>query len=167
MLAAGRDVVIGPMGMCDAWEAAGIEAASYPDPWSKAEIASLLWAATPGVVAVEGSRVLGYALYFLRPGGLFILRLAVAPERRRRGTGAALVEALAARTGRWGGAPRILCYPRESNLPGLTFLKACGFRAERVVNGYWEDTGEDAYEMVRPVTVVRPVPGGPGRWPGA
>ena len=42
---------------------------------------------------------------------------------------------------------RITLEVRETNLPAQLFFRAQGFRALRVLRGYYEDSGEDAFLM--------------------
>ena len=101
-----------------------------PRPWSASEFADLL--SQPA------------NLLFTRPGGFAVLRLsgpeaelltlAVDPERRREGTGAALV-ADVLDGARSNGAVEIFLEVAETNAPAHTLYKKQGFEA----TGYRKD----------------------------
>jgi ribosomal-protein-alanine N-acetyltransferase len=42
---------------------------------------------------------------------------------------------------------RITLEVRETNLPAQLFFRAQGFKAVRVLRAYYEDSGEDAFQM--------------------
>ncbi|HXQ12256.1 MAG TPA: GNAT family N-acetyltransferase, partial [Caulobacteraceae bacterium] len=81
----------------DAPAMAGTHAESFEDGWSAADIAALL--ASPGAFAFlvrdEADAVRAFALARAAVDEAELLTLAVAPDARRRGLGAALVEAVA------------------------------------------------------------------------
>jgi ribosomal protein S18 acetylase RimI-like enzyme len=128
---------------------------------------------TAGWVADIGGRVVGYLIYVVRlqpdpgeveaadgparqphwarsaqarqPLHITILNLAVAPDWQRRGLGQALLD----RVGQGLQHPqdRIQVTVPESNLPVQLLLRDAGYKAVRVLRGYFED--EDAYLMER------------------
>lgn len=71
----------------------------------------------------------------------------VIPRCRRRGIGRGLLNEVIEEANAYA-MPRVLISCRERNLDGQLFLKASGFKARRVFRGYFEDTGEDAFEFV-------------------
>lgn len=121
-----------------------IETASFAAPWNEDELLlRLRKKSVIGRVAVIDNCTVGYVLYELRRGVLDILRLAVAPEFRRRGVGSRIIEAVKDR------APivnrsSVTFAVRESNLTAQLFLRHCGFLAHCTMDEYFED-GEDAY----------------------
>jgi len=92
----------------DAPAMAGTHAESFEDGWSAADIAALL--ASPGAFAFlvrdEADAVRAFALARAAVDEAELLTLAVAPDARRRGLGAALVEAGAPLGVGRGGLPR-------------------------------------------------------------
>lgn len=112
-----------------------------------------------GIVALDlHRRVVGFALYDLRPDRLHVLRLGVGPYVRRQGVGRAMVAALAAKL--LGQRRRIVVRIREHDAPALAFFRAQGFRGVTVDRGYYPETGEDAYrlEFVAPAPSTSPSP---------
>ena len=74
-----------------------------------------------------------------------LLHLAVAPEWQRNGIGRALVQRFESRLVHAGDAIRAIV--PESNLPVQLFLRAVGYKAVRVLRGYYGE--EDAFVMER------------------
>ena len=81
----------------------------------------------------------------VRPLRLLLLHIAVAPEYRRRGVGKALM----ARVEGWLRQPEdcVQAPVPESNLATQLFLRSLGYKAVRVLRGYYG--AEDAYAMER------------------
>lgn len=98
-----------------------------------------------GLVALDlHQRVVGYAVYQLRPDQLVVLALGVGPYVRREGVGRAIVDRL------WGklrprGRTRLVARVRETDDAGRRFWQAMGALALGVDRGRYPDTGEDAY----------------------
>jgi ribosomal-protein-alanine N-acetyltransferase len=81
-----------------------------------------------------------------------ILNLAVAPERRRRGIGAALLDAAGKRPA------DLFLEVRSSNRGGIAFYRCCGFQEVGCRKGYYQDPPEDAIVMKRPAGGGNPGP---------
>ncbi len=79
-----------------------------------------------GVVAEAAETLVGSALWAARDGGLYLARLAVAPSRRRRGVGRALVAAAEA-AARSAGLPVVRLSTRLLLLDNRRLFAACGF----------------------------------------
>ena len=89
--------MIRPLSPARLEQAAALEAQCFSAPLSRAGLAALLNnPACLWLAAEEGSRLLGYAGAHRSGPTAQLLRLAVAPEARRRGIGSALLEALCA-----------------------------------------------------------------------
>ena len=84
----------------------------------------------------------GFMIYELHKNTLRLLNFAVAPEVRRTGVGRAMarriMDKLSQQKRHW-----IVLETRESNLASQLFWSDCGFRAERIMDGYY-DNGEAA-----------------------
>jgi ribosomal-protein-alanine acetyltransferase len=89
--------------------------------------------------------VLGYALFWHVADELQILNVAVAPQDRRRGVGAALVRDVVDYA-RHHAASRILLEVRASNEAARALYARLGFEPFHVRPRYYDD-GEDAVEM--------------------
>jgi ribosomal-protein-alanine N-acetyltransferase len=91
-------------------------------------------------------KVVGLMVYELHPKHLGVLRLAVDPAYRRMEVGTQMVARLASKL-RSHRRTRLVADVSEYATAGQLFLRACGWRAEKVLRGGGEG-GEDAYRMV-------------------
>jgi [ribosomal protein S18]-alanine N-acetyltransferase len=99
-----------------------------------------------GMVAEQGEKVVGFMIYELHKAKLHILNFAVHPGYRRLGVGAQMVAKLISKLSSHRRT-RITLEVRETNLPAQLFFRVQGFRALRVLRAYYEDSGEDAFQM--------------------
>jgi len=108
------------------------------------------------VVAEENGEVVGYIMCRIEYGfsnfgfkGLakkgHIVSIAVMPDFRRKGIGAALVNE-AMNGMQLYGAKQAFLEVRVTNGPAVDLYKKLGFEVARTINGYYAD-GEDAYVM--------------------
>ena len=142
-----------------------IEQQSFEHAWTEKDFLSCLRHRNViGMVAEQGEKVVGFMIYELHKAKLHVVKLGVAPEHRRQGhceTGKRWDTVSTPSTGGIGtlllrelisklAAHRrtaITVDVRETNLGAQLFFKASGFEAVRVLRGWYEDTGEDAYRM--------------------
>ena len=99
-----------------------------------------------GMVAEVGDRVVGFMIYELHKNRLHLLNFAVAPAHRRTGIGAQMVSKLIGKLTSHRRS-KISLAVRERNLPAQLFFRALDFKAMRVLRNYYEDSGEDAFQM--------------------
>lgn len=99
-----------------------------------------------GMVAEHNDRVVGFMIYELHKTKLHVLNFAVAPEFRRHGIGTQMVLKLVGKLSSHRRT-KITLAVRESNLAAQIFFRGQDFKASRVLRGYYEDSGEDAYLM--------------------
>jgi len=99
-----------------------------------------------GMVAEHGDRVVGFMIYELHKSKLHILNFAVSSAFRRRGIGAQMVAKLIGKLSSHRRT-RITLAIRETNLAAQLFFSHSDFRALKVLRGYYEDSGEDAFLM--------------------
>lgn len=99
-----------------------------------------------GMVAELDDRVVGFMIYELHKTKLHVLNFAVAPGHRRAGIGTQMVTKLIGKLSSHRRT-KITLAVRESNLAAQLFFRAQAFKASRVLRGYYEDSGEDAYLM--------------------
>jgi len=142
------DLVFSPMRSADLAEVMEIERLAFASPW------------TPGLFLHElqldfsrielarlgnGGPLAGYVVWWRVADEAHILNIAVDPERRRRGIGAALarrvVDDAAAR-----GAASVSLDVRAGNGPAQGLYASLGFAAVGRRKGYYDD-GEDAIIM--------------------
>lgn len=99
-----------------------------------------------GMVAEQGDKVVGFMIYELHKTKLNILNFAVSPGCRRIGIGGQMVAKLISKLSSHRRT-KITLEVRETNLAAQLFFRSQGFKATRVLRGYYEDTGEDAFVM--------------------
>jgi ribosomal-protein-alanine N-acetyltransferase len=122
-----------------------IENRSFQFPWSEADFLAALRQRNVIGTVYESSQghVHGFMVYELHKHHLCVLNLAVAPEVRRTGVGAAMVRRLTEKLSqqrRWFLETEL----RETNLPGQLFLSRSGWRAVKVLKKHYDETNEDA-----------------------
>lgn len=124
-----------------------IERASFEFPWSDDDFVRCLRQRNCiGMVADCDEKVVGFMVYELHKTRLHVLNFAVAPDRRRRGVGSAMIGKLAAKLSP-DRRSRLQLEVRETNLDAQLFFRSQGFRAISVLHNFYEDTPEDAYFM--------------------
>jgi ribosomal-protein-alanine N-acetyltransferase len=99
-----------------------------------------------GMVAEHEDRIIGFMIYELHKNRLHVLNFAVAPNFRRTGVGAQMVSKLIGKLSSHRRS-RVTLAVRERNLAAQVFFRAQDFRATRVLRNYYEDSGEDAFQM--------------------
>ena len=123
-----------------------IENESFSEPWTEEDfIRCLRQRNCIGMVAEEEDEIKGFMIYELHKDRLHLLSLAVAQASRREGVGAAMVDKLTSKLS-FERRNRITLDVRETNLDAQLFFRAQGFRATKVLRGFYDD--EDAYAMV-------------------
>lgn len=143
------------MNRTDMPEVLWVEGQSFPTPWTEEDFLKVLrHQNVVGMVAERDERVVGYMIYELHKRSIGLVNLAVHPDWRRRGVGRQLLAKLAEK----GGVrrPGLVAATRDGNLPAQLFFRACGWTARRVLPGYFEDTGETAYEFFYWVPAAAP-----------
>jgi ribosomal-protein-alanine N-acetyltransferase len=99
-----------------------------------------------GMVAERGEKVVGFMIYELHKTKLHILNFAVHPDYRRMGIGSQMVAKLISKLSSHRRT-RITLEVRETNLAAQLFFRHEGFLALKVLRGFYEDSGEDAFLM--------------------
>jgi ribosomal-protein-alanine N-acetyltransferase len=99
-----------------------------------------------GMVAEQGERITGFMIYELHKTRLHLLNFAVHPSARRTGVGRLMVAKLVYKLTSHR-RQKITLAVRERNLVAQMFFRAHGFQATRLLQNYYEDSGEDAYQM--------------------
>ena len=140
----------------------GIEAASFPRPWSEKGFAEILRLGKVYRAHVLEPRheIVGYFVFELRDRDVYLLNLAVHPAHRGQGHASHMLdeletEAAAFLGSRWAEPPRASALGRvvldvqESNLTAQLLFRKIGYRATRVVRGLYPEPGEDGYRMVK------------------
>ena len=124
----------------------GIEAESFEclrqrncidTPWAEEDFIRM--------VAESENRVVGFMVYELHESQIHLLTLAVAVGYRRCGVGTQMIDKLLSKLSIQRRS-RIVVETLETNLPAQLFFQTCGFRAERILHGFYR-TDETAYQM--------------------
>jgi ribosomal-protein-alanine N-acetyltransferase len=99
-----------------------------------------------GMVAESGVSINGFMIYELHKTRLHVLNFAVHPAHRRTGIGRMMIEKLIYKLTSHR-RQKITLAVRERNLDAQLFFHVHGFRATKLLRDYYEDSGEDAYQM--------------------
>ena len=99
-----------------------------------------------GMVAEHNDRIVGFMIYELHKIRLHVLNFAVASAYRRNGIGQQMVAKLIGKLSSHRRT-RITLAVRERNLDAQLFFRTQDFKATRVLRNYYEDSGEDAFQM--------------------
>lgn len=135
----------------DLAEVLRIERESFPSPWQGDMFASELEEelALFLVMEAEGEFAGFTCARVVREEG-HVLKIAVAPELRRRGLGRELMDVLLLEM-RKRGVETTWLEVRQSNWPGRAFYRAFGFHDVGVRRRYYADNNEDAVVMAKTI----------------
>ena len=135
---------------------ATLHARAFDKPWSAAEISKLL--ENPAVFAL-GSRdteVRGFVMAWAAAGDAEILTIAVVPEARRQGVGAALVTSAGVRSLARGAASMHLGV-FEENVAARALYAKLGYEEAGRRHAYYAGEGGSVDAIVMRRTLPRPV----------
>ncbi|MDY3553395.1 ribosomal protein S18-alanine N-acetyltransferase [Gemmata sp. JC717] len=125
----------------------GVELASFEYAWTEDDFLRCLRQRNCiGMVAERGDTVTGFMIYELHRTRLQLLNFAVAPAARRAGVGKLLIGKLIYKLCSHRRQKLTLAV-RERNIAAQMFFRAHRFKAAKVLRNYYEDSGEDAYQM--------------------
>lgn len=125
-------------------QVAALERLCFVDPWSEKSVAGelsnplSLW-----LVALDGETVAGYVGSQSVPPEADMMNIAVAPEYRRCGIAAALIEQLVGRLAA-NGIASLTLEVRASNLPARGLYDRLGFSQVGLRKNYYRNPREDA-----------------------
>ena len=134
---------------CHIRAVAALERLCFSDPWREDDFLSLL--GSPNAyfrVALVGDSVAGYIILIHAADTADLANIAVAPEMRRRGIGAALLDDALAFC-RTHGIAHATLEVRESNAAARALYESRGFTAAGRRRGYYRHPREDAIIMAR------------------
>jgi [ribosomal protein S18]-alanine N-acetyltransferase len=124
-----------------------IEERCFEYPWGEEDfIRCLRQRSMIGMVAERGDQVVGFMIYELHKFRLHLISMAVDPDYSRQGIGRTMVEKLVSKMS-YQGRNRVMLEVRETNLPAQLFFKSMGFRAVGILNHFYDDCDEDAYQF--------------------
>lgn len=142
----GLNVLITEVGAGELSRIADIERRSFADPWSRDSFRQLLAASAVWFRCARegvGTPPLGYVVAWFAADEGEIANLAVAPEARRCGIGAALLDAALAEAAR-RAASSVYLEVRESNVEARRLYASRGFVAVGRRTRYYRKPVEDA-----------------------
>ena len=129
----------------DASAVAQIEEAVFSKPWSRQGfLDALAMDDNLFFVAEEEGRILGYIGMYVALDEGEITNVAAAPEARRRGVGAKLIEA-SLKEADERGIHTVVLEVRVSNTPAINLYEKYGFVRQGIRKGFYELPREDAY----------------------
>lgn len=124
-----------------------IETASFEFTWTEDDFLRCLRQRNCiGMVAERGDEIVGFMVYELHRTRLHVLNFAVHPVARRGGIGRHMVGKLVYKLCSHR-RQKITLAVREGNTAAQLFFRAQRFAAAKVLRNYYEDSGEDAYQM--------------------
>lgn len=148
---------LSPAGPEAAQALADLHAQAFDKPWSAQDISALIGGAGAYAVMAQDQTPLGMIMSRILFEEAEILTLAVAPDARRRGVGAALVSA-AAGLARQGGALSLVLEVGEDNPGAIALYEAAGFVQSGRRRNYYDRGGRqiDALLMRLDLNSERP-----------
>ena len=133
----------------DAMGIAQLESEVFPDAWSYRDIQNLI--CSEGAMcfsAIDEGEVVAYVIgRLIAPEGE-IYRVAVKPEKRKRGIAYRLLD-YAVKTSRGKGLERLFLEVRSKNIPAINLYTAYGFTEIGVRKNYYKDPADDAIVMLK------------------
>lgn len=122
-----------------------IENGSFDFPWEEAEFADCLKSRSViGLVCEREDTVVGFIVYELAKGMLYVVNMAVHPAFRHEGVGSQMLKKLFGKL--CEKRPDIVIDVREENLECQLFLKANDFNCREILKDHY-DNGESAYRF--------------------
>lgn len=122
-----------------------IEGESFEKPWDEQDFRSVLRQRNMiGKALRIDNMLVGYTIYELLPAALKIANIAVHPSFRGLGLGGLMILDLKKKLS-IQRRRRILANVSERNLSAHLFFRSQGFHAFKVLAGYYEQEGLDAY----------------------
>ncbi|MDR2295198.1 MAG: ribosomal protein S18-alanine N-acetyltransferase [Clostridiales Family XIII bacterium] len=133
----------------DAAAVAALEALCFSSPWSLKEILREIETNDVAryIVCAADGRLISYAGLWAVLGEGYITNVAVHPDFRGRGIGAAVLGALMDRTRRGDGIGDFTLEVRASNAAAIHLYEKAGFRAEGRRKNHYTEPLEDAIIM--------------------
>lgn len=145
----GHMLIIRPAERKDISEAAEIEMVSFSDPWTaeglEAELDNPMGIFLAAEDRVSG-RTVGFIIGTADENEGYIEKIAVRPDERRNGTGAALLRAFIERVPMT--AEHISLEVRVSNTPAVRLYESFGFECAGVRKKFYSSPTEDAFVMI-------------------
>jgi ribosomal-protein-alanine N-acetyltransferase len=128
---------------------AALERECFRNPWSeRAFSAEVIRDESIPLVAVEGSRIVAYAIAWVVADELHVVNVAVEASRRRQGLAVALINALIAEA-RVRGARLATLEVRSRNEAAIGLYQSFGFKPVAIRRRYYRNPADDALVMLQ------------------
>ncbi|WP_111412845.1 GNAT family N-acetyltransferase [Billgrantia lactosivorans] len=115
-----------------------------PRHWSRGQLEAALLDSECRVWGAElGERLVGHAVIARLPYAAELQAMLVAPDMRRRGLAARLLEAVVEQSRQWG-SERLLLEVRAGNVPAIALYRRAGFGEDGRRRGYYPPLEEAA-----------------------
>jgi ribosomal-protein-alanine N-acetyltransferase len=141
------------MGMEDLDTVVAMEAAVFPDPWSRESFKEILtewgWRA---LVAVGDDQIIGYACWLVAEREAHLTNIAVAVSYRRKSIAKRMLEHILQNVSE-AACEYLLLEVRPSNAGAIAFYEKQGFELMYRRPKYYRKPPEDALVLVRYLTV--------------
>lgn len=125
-----------------------VETDCFQDPYPRKLLEDLILTERDSFfVATVGEEIVGYTVAAASKPSGHVISVAVAPNHRRKGIGAALLSAVVGRLIQ-EGVGVIHLEVRKGNEPAIAFYEQMGFQKSSEIRRYYSD-GEDAWVLVR------------------
>ena len=128
-------------------DVAALERLCFGEPWSERALELLLTDWALGIVAERDGRAVAYVGMLIALDEGQITNVAVHPDLRRAGLGAAVVEAMVVEARRLG-LTQISLEVRASNQAAIALYRRFGFFEAGRRKGFYRDPREDALVMI-------------------
>ncbi|MBR4934072.1 MAG: ribosomal protein S18-alanine N-acetyltransferase [Clostridia bacterium] len=126
---------------------ADIEKATFSDPWTEDSLKGMICGGYYTILcAIDTDGVCGYVIASSIAGESEILRIAVSPDHRRRGIGAALLDRFI-KDRALAGDREFFLEVRASNTPAISLYVSHGFEVCGTRKNYYKSPTEDATLM--------------------
>lgn len=142
-------ITIRPLTYGDIPQVLSIERRAFTMPWSTSMF--VLELSKPSgicLAAVSGAEIAGYVVCASYVEAYHVMTIATAPEHRREGIAAMLLDAVIERA---GADANYTLEVRVSNAAAIALYERYGFRGVGTRPGYYSNNGEDALIMWRAV----------------
>lgn len=124
-----------------------VEVEAFPSPWPESIFADELTNPLAIYLVLEHQgEVIGYAGFWLVLGEAQVTNIALLQNFRGKGLGRMLVQSLIDKA-KNDGAETVFLEVRRSNILAQELYKKLGFVMLGVREGYYQDSGEDAFTM--------------------
>jgi len=151
-----RGPEIRELGHADLPAVVAIERRSFSSPWSAGMLVlELSRPSSVALVAQQDGRITGCAIATRYDRAWHLMKIAVAPEERRRGIASSL---LASVLDRIGPEQPVTLEVRPTNRAAIALYERFGFTGRGRRPGYYPDNGEDALLMWRGDPALAGVP---------